>query len=115
MNLNSIARYLEPSLKELGETIGQTHFSGANADAWAQVIGGLIIQGGKVTVPAGASLVVSYSAVYPKQVLGIFAQAIAAAVVAGWAVNPTGTPLVSFTIYNPAGADRDYYWWAIGV
>lgn len=113
MAWNSVPPHLQSSLSELRETIGTTQFSGVNADEWAQVIGGLIIQGGKVTVPDGGTLTVNFPAPYPKQVLGVFPQVISNAVVPGWSI--TVPDLNTFVIYNPVGADREYYWWAVGV
>lgn len=82
-------------VEELQETIGITKFSTEDESLWAQVIGGLIIQGGLLS----ASGAVEFHAPYTKQVLGVF-------------VNNGVASDVTLEGFTSSAAN---YWWAIGV
>jgi hypothetical protein len=104
------------TLDHVRETIGITKFSGANADKWAQVLGGVIIQGGKeLAIPLDGTRAVAFQAPFPKQVLGIFAQAISAASGANEASALVNNITINgFDLVNDA-TQKDFYWWAIGI
>ena len=106
---NSIAPFTKARLDEVQESIGITQFP--SETSWYQVIGGLIVQGGFVSVGDGATLTVSLNAPYEKQVLGIWIQ------VVGAAANTAHVAAVTvddFSIVNGVGA-RDFYWLSLGV
>lgn len=107
-NLNSIPPE-RGTLREVQEALGITQFP--DATSWYQVIGGLILQGGKISVGSSATGTVSLVAPYEKQFLGVFTQVVGAAGNSHYVNNVT---LSTFDIVNGVGA-RDYYWWAIGV
>lgn len=108
-NVNSIISYVGASLKDTSESLGITQFP--SEFEWYQIVGGLQVQGGKVSVGGGATLTINFPAPYEKQLLGIFIQVRGAAGNNGYVNNES---LDSFDIVNGAGA-RDYYWWAVGV
>lgn len=108
-NTNAIARLLQPSLQELSDSLGVTQFP--SDVLWYQTLGGLLVQGGKVSVPGAGSLLISYNAGFPTQVLYVGAQPLDAT----GAFHITGyTSLNDFTLHN-AGGVRNFFWWAIGV
>jgi len=117
-NFNAIPPYISADAKDLQEAIGVSQLSvGANEDSWHQTIGGLLIQGGKIIdVPANNSVVVNFHAAYPKKVLGIWIQLIAAALAGAppgrHFINPLS--LSQFQVFNDYVDDSTYYWWAIG-
>lgn len=108
-NTNSIVPYTGVKLKALAESMGITQFP--DATSWYQIIGGLIFQGGKVSVLGTALETVPFVAPYEKQLLGIWTQVLDAA---GNNHHVTNAGLTGFDIQNGAG-DRDFYWWSIGV
>lgn len=108
-NTNSVLPFLGGSPKEVADAIGITQFPGEHT--WFQVIGGVIIQGGYETLLSSSSNIVTFVAPLPKQVLGIFIQAVGAAENGAYIDN---IDLEQFELFNGAG-DRFYYWWAIGV
>jgi hypothetical protein len=77
----------------LQDAMGVTQF--ASETSWAQIIGGLQIQGGLLT----ASGAVEFHAPYETQVLGVF-------------VNNGDVTSVTLTGFTSSVAG---YWWAIGV
>jgi len=91
---NSVQRFTDPSKKETQDTQGITAFEGDGV-TWNQIIGGLHVQGGRVSA-AGA---VSFPAKFQTQLLGIFCSA--------------GTPSSETTSGFTASAAC--YWFAIGV
>jgi len=95
MPWNSVAPYGQAKNKDLQDAIGITKFFSGSPEIWAQVIGGLTIQGGEIEA-AGA---VEFHAKYDKQVLGVFVNN----------GNVTNVELTGFTS-SVAG-----YWWAIGL
>jgi hypothetical protein len=112
---NSVIPVYRPSPNQLADALGVTQFSGESN--WAQVIGGLIIQGGKVSgVPAEGSVTVFFDPAFPKQLLGVFLQSIYSSPTAGNENSGcVSTPtLVDFILLND-GLEKDFYWWAIGV
>ena len=113
MSWNSIPGFTPDSARAIQEAAGITQFP---ADTqWYQVINGLYVQGGKVTIGAGATLVVPFVIPIPVQTLGIFTQGLVAGVGNGYVnIDPAGTNLTQFTAVN-TGAAKDFYWWAIGV
>ena len=106
---NSIAPFLGGSVKDALESIGITQFP--SEFEWYQVIGGVIIQGGTVSVGTGAVLTVNLPAPYEKQHLLTLTQVVGA--VANTAYVTTVT-LSSFDIQNGVG-DRTYFWLSLGV
>lgn len=106
---NSVLPFLGGNQEETSDAIGITQFP--SAGNWFQVLGGLTIQGGKVSVLSGATLSVAFNAPISKEVLGVFIQPIGTATVS-YRVN--SVTLNDFAIVNGA-ADQDFYWWAIGV
>jgi hypothetical protein len=116
MSWNSIPSYGETNLQELQDAIGITKFSGTASTSWAQVIGGVIIQGGfEEAIPVDTNRAVAFPAPFTLQVLGIFTQAIfnpgGAQEASGLVNNVT---LNGFNLGNDA-TQKDFYWWAIGV
>lgn len=110
-NTNAVIPFLDASLRELNDSIGITQFP--SETNWYQTIGGILIQGGTVlAVGSAATVAVSFNAGYPTQVLGVFVQAKGASVL-GWSVDTV--TLSGFNLINAAVANRDFYWWAIGV
>lgn len=112
-NNNSILPFGVASLRELQETAGITRFEG---DSWNQVVGGLILQGGRASIGTNSSLPIAFPVPYPKKVLGIFTQGIypVISVAAGENEGVLGEiTLIGFSFGNDATA-KDYYWWAIG-
>ena len=108
-NTNSIIPFLGAGLQDLQDTIGITQFpSGTN---WYQTIGGLLIQGGFLTVSSSAVTTVPFNAGYPTQVLGVWIQSVGGSHNNAHIDNVT---LAQFELHN-GGSTRDYYWWAIGV
>lgn len=110
-NTNAVTSFNGTSLEELNEAIGITQFpSDTN---WYQTIGGLLIQGGLVeAVGSGATVTVPFNVGYPTQVLGVFVQSKGTGVL-GWSVD--NVTQAGFDLVNAAIANRDFYWWAIGV
>lgn len=109
-NTNSIAPFLQASLENLQEAAGITQFP--DELTWYQILNGLQVQGGRVSISNGANLDVSFVAPYEKQVLGVFLQVVGGA--ENGAYISTVPALDQFNIVNGAG-DRTYYWWAVGV
>jgi len=110
MTWNSTIPYNSPSLQELADTVGITQFQGT--DSWFQVLGGLILQGGKVDIPDPADVSITFPAPYSKQVLGIFIEEIDG-VGSVYTVVQTFN-LTGFTIrHNHSGYSA--FWFAIGV
>jgi len=105
---NSSLPYTDATLDALRESIGVPQFSGATSENWAFVFNGMIFQGGKISVPAGATAF-DFPAPLTQQVLGVFLQTTVAAT-----VYVSATTLNTFTVTH-AGATHDVYWWAIGV
>lgn len=108
-NVNSIIAYVGASLKETSESLGTTQFP--SELEWYQIVGGLQVQGGKVSVGSATMLVVDFSAPYEKQVLGVFLQVVDGGENGAFI---SGVTQDNFELNNGVGA-RDYYWWAIGV
>ena len=109
MGYNSITPRTKATLEEVQEAIGVTQFP--SETDWYQILGGLIVQGGFVSVGDGATLTVPFNAPYEKQVLGIWIQ------VAGGTANTAHIDAVTtedFDIINGTGA-RDFYWLSLGV
>jgi hypothetical protein len=114
MSWNSIPGLSPDSLRNLQEAAGITQFP-SDGTSWYQVINGLYIQGGKVTIGAGATIVVPFKIPLPVQVLGVFTQGLIAGAGNGYVnIDPAGSDLTQFTAVN-TGAAKDFYWWAIGV
>jgi hypothetical protein len=106
---NSVPPLIGGSTRDALEALGITQFP--SATEWYQVIGGIIVQGGRVAVADGATVTVNLVAPYEKQVLGTWTQ------VSGSAGNDayvTSVGLTSFQIVNGSGA-RTYYWLSLGV
>ena len=97
------------TLDSVHEALGIPQFSGAAGNDWYLPFNGLIIQGGQVTVPAGATVVPLVTA-FQQQVLGVFLQS----QTAGLASQVTATTLANFTVTH-VGANCTHFWWAIGV
>lgn len=113
MSWNSVPGFTPDSTRAIQEAAGITQFPSENS--WYQVMNGLYIQGGKVTVGAGAVLVVPFLIAFPLQNLGVFTQGLVAGVGNGYVnIDPAGTSLIQFTAVN-TGAAKDFYWWALGV
>lgn len=108
-NNNSIAPLFNRGLEDLGDAIGVTQFP--SQFEWYQIVGGLQVQGGKVSVGTSATLTINFPAPYEKQLLGVWIQVRGAAGNNGYVNNES---LNSFDVVNGVGA-RDYYWWAVGV
>ena len=106
---NSIPPFTGGSTQDALEALGITQFP--SETSWYQVIGGIIVQGGKVATSDGATVTVNLVAPYEKQLLGVWTQVIDAAE-NGSHVASIG--LNSFQIVNGAG-DRTYYWLSLGV
>lgn len=107
---NSIPPFTRGTTRDALEALGITQFP--SAVEWYQVIGGLIVQGGYVTVGSSATLAIPLVAPYEKQTLGVWIQVVGGAENgASVAAAPT---LDSFSIVNGVGA-RDYYWLSLGV
>ena len=108
-NTNSIFPFSKARLDEIQESIGITQFP--TETEWYQVIGGVIIQGGRVSVGDAATLTIPFNAPYELQVLGIWIQVI------GGTANTAYVDAVTtadFDIVNGAGA-RDFFWLSLGV
>lgn len=106
---NSVAPFSKARLDEVQDSLGITQFP--SETEWYQVIGGLIVQGGRVSVGDAATLTVSLNAPYEKQVLGIWIQVI------GGAANTAHLDAITtadFDIVNGVGA-RDFFWLSLGV
>lgn len=101
--------YTGATLDTLHEALGIPQFSGVNGTDWYLPFNGLIIQGGQVIVPAGATTFPFVTA-FQQQVLGVFLQS----QTAGLASQVTANALANFTVTH-AGADCTHFWWAIGV
>ena len=106
---NSVAPFLGGTTRDALEALGITQFP--SEFGWYQVIGGLIVQGGKVDVTGGATLAVPFAAPYGKQVLGTWIQVMAGA---GNNAYIIPTDLTTFSIVNGVG-NRTYYWLSLGV
>lgn len=106
---NSIFPFSKARLDEVQEAIGITQFP--SETSWYQVIGGLIVQGGFVSVGDGATLTVALNAPYEKQVLGVWIQVEGGTANTAYITNVTTD---DFDIVNGAGA-RDFYWLSLGV
>jgi len=108
---NSIPRFKNATLDEIQQSLGITNFSGEFD--WNHTIGGLIIQGGRISDNAGDGGDVVFNVTYPKQVLFVVA----------FPINSTGNQNVSgleitlsgFRIYNNHGNPIKYNWLAIGI
>jgi hypothetical protein len=85
----------ERGFQDILDALGETKFSTSDDSLWAQIIGGLQIQGGYIEAAAA----VSFHAPYEKQVLGVF-------------VNNGNVTEVSLTGFTSSVSG---YWWAIGV
>ena len=93
---NSILGFAKPTeLGEVQEAIGITKYSTEDETIWPQLIGGLLFQGGRVSV-AGR---VNFQAPYTQQVLGVFVNN----------GNASAVDLEGFTI------STGNYWFAVGV
>jgi len=113
MSWNSIPGFTPDSARAIQEAAGITQFPAESQ--WYQIINGLYIQGGKVTIGAGATLIVPLVISVPTQILGVFTQGLVAGVGNGYVnIDPAGSDLEQFTAVN-TGAAKDFYWWAIGV
>ena len=106
---NSIPPFLDGNARDALEALGVTQFP--SALDWYQVIGGLIIQGGRVDVATSATGTVNLVAPYGKQFLGAWIQVADAA---GNDAHIATVGLNSFQIVNGVGA-RTYYWLSLGV
>ena len=106
---NSVAPFLGGSTLDALEALGITQFP--SEFAWYQVIGGLIVQGGKVDVTGGATLAINLNAPYEKQVLGTWIQVMGGAENGAYIIP---TSLSAFSIVNGVG-NRTYYWLSLGV
>jgi hypothetical protein len=95
MGWNSIPGFSRASSPEMQDAMGITKFDTTDESLWAQIIGGLLIQGGLLSATGAAE----FHAPYEKQVLGVFINGGIA----------TGVSLTGFT------SDAASYWWAIGV
>lgn len=105
----SAPAYTGATLDGIHEALGVPQFSGGTGTDWFLVFNGLLIQGGLITSPAGAT-VFPFVTAYPQQVLGIFLQSRTA----GLQSQVTANTLADFTVTH-AGANCDHFWWAIGV
>jgi len=106
---NSIPPFLGGSAADALESLGITQFP--SEFGWYQVIGGLIVQGGKVSVGDGATLVVDLNAPYEKQTLGVWIQVVDGTANTAYVASVS---LADFELINGAGA-RDFYWLSLGV
>jgi hypothetical protein len=109
-NTNSVSAYSDVKAEELQEAAGVTQFP--SSTGWYQLVNGLQIQGGRISILSGANQTVPFHAPYEKQVLGVFLQVLEGAENGAY-IDPIPA-LDEFTVYNGVG-DRFYYWWAIGV
>lgn len=110
-NTNAVTPFTGATLAELNDALGITQFP--SETNWYQTVGGILIQGGFVdNVGSGATVAVPFNVGYPTQVLSVFVQGIGTSVL-GWSVNNVTT--AGFDLVNAAVANRDFYWWAIGV
>lgn len=108
---NAVVPFEGANLRELVDSLGITQFP--SETNWHQTLGGLLVQGGFIdSAGSGATVVVPFNVGFPTQVLGVFVQAIGTSVL-GWSVNNITT--AQFELVNAAVANRDFYWWAIGV
>jgi hypothetical protein len=94
-NINNLLGYFDTNVKDLREAGGLTQFNPSDVNDWVHIFSGLIVQGGFKS-SAGA---VTFSAKFPKQVLGVFMNGAVASAVT----------LNGFT------ASASGYWFAIGV
>lgn len=108
-NTNSVIPYSGALLKDLADSIGITQFP--DDTSWYQVIGGLIIQGGKIAIGGGVTQAIDFVAPYEKQLLSIHTEVTGAAPNGHYITNED---LTGFDIVNGASG-RDYYWWSVGV
>jgi hypothetical protein len=106
---NSALPYTEAGAKDLQQSLGTPQFSGATSENWDLVFNGMIIQGGKITIPATSPTTFQFSVPFTQQVLGVFVQRASVLSAGAEAAN-----LAEFTITSP-GAAGNAYWWAIGV
>lgn len=106
---NSVTPFSGGTTRDALEALGITQFP--SGTEWFQVIGGLIVQGGKVDVTGGATLAINLNAPYEKQVLGTWIQVMAGA---GNNAYIIPTDLTQFSIVNGVG-NRTYYWLSLGV
>jgi hypothetical protein len=94
-NRNSVVGFYDQDLDSIRNSLGVTQFSDTDASKWAQVINGVIIQGGL----ASATGAQTFQVPFPQQVLGVF-------------VNGGIASAVTLNGFNSSAAS---YWWAIGV
>lgn len=108
-NRNSIFPFSKARLDEVQEAIGITQFP--TETEWYQIIGGIVIQGGRVSVGDAATLTIPFNAPYEQQVLGIWTQVIGGVANTAHLANIT---TADFEIVNGAGV-RDFFWLSLGV
>lgn len=106
---NSIPALTGGSTRDALEALGITQFP--SETSWYQVIGGIIVQGGYVTVASATTQTVNLVAPYEKQTLGVWLQTEGAS---HNAAHVDGVTLSSFEIHNGGGI-RSYYWLSLGV
>jgi hypothetical protein len=106
---NSVAPFVGGTAQDALEALGITQFP--SATEWFQVIGGLIVQGGYVTVPSSTVQTVNLVAPYGKQTLGVWLQTEGSS---HNSAHVDGVTLTSFEIHNGGGV-RSYYWLSLGV
>lgn len=115
---NRITASGEVSLDELKESFGNTIFNSGSATEWYKTINGIIVQGGFVNdAAADATTAVPFNYAFPKQVLGIFVQAIHSPAGAGnenTGLVAPGYTLTGFDLVND-GVLKDFFWFAIGL
>lgn len=106
---NSVPPIAGGTAGDVIEALGITQFP--SATEWYQVIGGIIVQGGRVSIASGVTATVNLVAPYGKQFLGAWIQVID---VASNNAHITAVSLNSFQIVNGVGL-RAYYWLSLGV
>jgi hypothetical protein len=114
---NAIAAYLGAPQKDSQESIGITQFPSEHE--FNQIIGGLIIQGGKVSsIAANGQLTIPFNHPFPKKVLNIQITAISpdgtTAATPKYSGAVYSVTLNSFVLIND-GSAGEFYWWAIGI
>ncbi|MCV6900763.1 hypothetical protein OE165_27405, partial [Escherichia coli] len=62
------------SLEDLERALGIPRFGGATGENWTILLNGLIVQGGKITLPAAATTSFPFNDPLTLQVLGVFIQ-----------------------------------------
>ena len=92
--------------------MGVTRFSPSDVNSWFQVLGGLIIQGGRANAVSSAGSLITFTQAFPKQVLCILACPIG--VNSTYSVVSVGTNLENFVLDSGTNG-VDYYWFAIGL